>query len=174
MRQTRLVPRQPIYLGDSPTDIDRDYVAAVFLKTWKKIPLTGHRTILQRIKAVSWSRMRVMVAPLHDTELGAQIKHYGALMLIDTAMASVYPERRLSFAIARELARVADYTACGDVPDEPTADEAEERVAAILDAWGWDPNPAAMRPTKRDDARVRRYMKAREKKRRLPLPPYLS
>ena len=174
MRQTRLVPRQPIYLGDSPTDIDRDYIAAVFLKTWKKIPLTGHRAIFQRIKAVSWNRMRVMVAPLDDTELGAQIKHFGALMLIDTAMASVHPERRLSFCIARELARVADYTTWGGKMDEPTAKEAEGRVAAILDAWGWDQDTTTMRPTKRDEARVRRYMKARDKKRQLPLPPYMS
>ena len=144
----QLVPGFPITLRYGE-ERDRDFLADIFTEVWGGIPELDRTAILARGYGCVTVDVVEMAAVHRTTEMGGEIR------LARTA-ADTYPRNVAVHLVARELAHKVDEFVHPKplVQRREPLQNARQRVAAILDRWGY-PAKAGPQTTAADEARIR-------------------
>ena len=129
----QLVPGFPITLRYGE-ERDRDFLTEVFTEVWEGVPELDRTAILAR----GYGRITVDVLDMepvhHSTDMGGEIR-------LTRAAVDTYPRNVAVHLVARELAHKVDEV----IHPRPAVQRIEplqnarQRVATILDRWGYPP-----------------------------------
>ncbi len=172
-KHKRMMPRREIYLA-TWRNCDSRYVRDVFEATWKKIPLSGRRRILQQIRRNGC--LEVEVLPLSHNQ--GECRFQGSQIRLDQMIVNFWAERQLMFVVAHELGHVVDegtmhdwavselpadaapsdiYGRIMDRKKQEPVDVLEKRVDRLVATWGFRPSPKGIYlPTSSDRPRIDR------------------